>query len=105
MKKLILFLLLLTSPAFADWSITTSWTRSSGPDLASEQVLSSGVSKCTVIPPATTTCTWVEPTLNKTIVIRSFNSQGAYNDTVAVQVNNAPAPATGILINVTYVAP
>ena len=106
MKKLIvLAILLLAVPALADWSITVTWTRSVGPNLASEQVFYGGESKCTVTPPAATSCNFVSPTLGGSVVVRSTNAQGAYSETAPILVSDVPAPASGVMVNVTYIQP
>lgn len=107
MKKLfiILFVLLIDIQAYADWSVTVTWTRSVGPNLASEQVFYNSESKCTVAPTAPTTCNFVSPTLGGSVVIRSTNAQGAYSETAPILVADVPAPAAGVNVTVTYVAP
>lgn len=107
MKRIFLIILLLSLalPACADWSITVTWTRSTGPNLASEQVFYNSESKCTVAPTAPTTCNFVSPTLGGSVVIRSTNVQGAYSETAPIVVADTPAPASGVTVNVTYVAP
>jgi hypothetical protein len=107
MKKsvLILAVVMLAAPAFADWSVTVTWTRSAGPNLASEKVLYSGVEKCSVAPAGATTCSFITPTLGGSVVVRSINSQGAFSETTPIVVAEQPAPASGVMVNVTYVAP
>lgn len=94
-----------SAPALADWSVTVTWTRSAGPGLDYEEVLYSGASQCTVDAASATTCNFVTANLGGQVVVRSFNSQGAYADTAAILLNDVPAPASGVNINVTYVAP
>jgi len=101
----ILAVLLGAAPAMADWSVTVTWTRSAGPDLASEKVLYSGAEKCSIGPAAPTTCNFVTPTLGGPVVVRSTNSQGAFSDTVPIIVAEQPVPATGVTVQVIYVAP
>ena len=91
--------------ALADWQITDTWTRSSGAALHHEEVLYGGVVKCTVTPPSATTCSWTSTTLGGSVVIRSYNAQGAYSETAPLVVADVPPPATGQMLNVTYVAP
>jgi len=107
MKKLIIILaiLIFAAPAFADWSVTVTWTRSTGPNLASESVLYSGVEKCSIGAMAPTTCNFVTPTLGGSVVVRSVNTQGAFSETVPVVVAEQPVPATGVTVQVIYVAP
>lgn len=94
----------LVSPTFAAWSVTATWTRSVGPGLASESVLVDGVSQCDVLPTDPTTCNFVLAALTgQSLVIRSFNGQGAYADTSPVILNEVPAPATGITVTITFV--
>ena len=110
MKKLfgliaLLAIVFVAAPVWADWSVTVTWTKSVGPDLAYEQVLYNGAEQCSVqaIDPAT--CNFVLPALGGEVVVRSYNSQGAYSDTATIPVFDVPAPATGVVINVTYVQP
>jgi hypothetical protein len=109
MKKLImaiLVILAMSGVAMADWSVTVNWTRSVGPGLASEQVYLDTVSKCTITATAPTTCQFTVPSLTgQAVKIRSLNAQGGFNETAPVTLSAAPAPATGVLINITYVAP
>ena len=107
MKKLLLVLaiVLLAIPACADWSVTVTWTRSPGPNLASEQVFYGADSKCSVNATAPTTCQFSTPTLGGNVVIRSINAQGAYSETAPIVVAEVPAPASGVMINVTYIQP
>jgi hypothetical protein len=101
-----LMLIVFVTGAMADWSVTVNWTRSVGPGLASEQVFLDTVSKCTVTAPAPTTCQFTVPSLTgQSVKIRSLNAQGGFNETAPVILSAAPAPATGVLINITYVAP
>jgi type 1 fimbria pilin len=107
MKKILLIVLamvLLASPVFAaGWSVTVTWGRSIGPNLASEQVFYSGTSKCTVLPAAPTTCNFVIPTLTGEVWIRSYNTQGAFADTSHVAISPEPAAATGVIVTITSV--
>ena len=109
MKKLTMLLAVLAmaavcTPAMADWSVTTTWTRSVGPGLASEQVFLDSAVKCTVLPAAPTTCQFNVATLSgQSIKVRSINAQGSYSETTPVILSAVPAPPTGLLINITYV--
>ena len=107
MKRLfiILVILMFAAPAMADWSVTVTWTRSVGPNLASESVRYSDVEKCSVAPAAPTTCNFVTPTLGGSVVVRSQNIQGAFSDTPPLIVSEQPVPATGVTVQVIYVAP
>jgi hypothetical protein len=99
-------LMLIPGVARADWSVTLTWTRSAGPNLASESVLLDDVSKCVIAPAAPTLCQFNVPNLSGQVVkVRSFNDQGAYADTTPVTINPAPAPPGNLLINVTYIQP
>ena len=99
MKKLLLVLAtaLLAIPACADWSVTVTWTRSPGPNLASEQVFYGADQKCSVLSTAPTTCQFNTPTLGGSVVVRSINAQGAYSETAPILVSDVPAPASGVL--------
>lgn len=107
MKKIILlvclFCLIPVLACAASWSVTVSWTKSVGPNLAYEEVLYSGTSKCSITPPAVTTCNFSIPTLTGDIVVRSYNSQGAFKDTTSIPVQVEPAAASGIIVTLTYV--
>ena len=112
MKKLIIVfgiagMLFLTGVcAYADWSVTVTWTRSVGPNLATESVMLDEVSKCTVLPAAPTSCQFnVASLTGQAVKVRSFNGQGAFAETAPVLLSAAPAPATGVMINVTYIQP
>jgi len=110
MKKIFALLLVLAfvfiaAPAFADWSVTVTWTRSVGPNLDHEAVLYQDVEQCSVDAVSPTSCQFVTATLGGEIVVRSYNSQGAFADTAPIVLNDVPAPASGVNINVTYVAP
>ena len=111
MKRLILVLAIVTIPMFpivamCDWSVTVTWTRSVGPNLASEQVYLDTASKCTVLPAAPTSCQFnVASLTGQAVRVRSVNAQGAYSETAPVVLSAAPAPATGVMVNITYVAP
>jgi len=109
MKKILLAVLtvaLMSSSAWADWSVTTTWTRSVGPNLANEEVRLDGTVKCTVNATAPTTCQFNVPAISgQQVVVRSINMQGGYSDTTPITLMAVPAPATGVLVNVTYVSP
>lgn len=110
MKKLFIFLplimLLSVVPARADWSVTVTWIRSTGPNLASEAVLLDDVSKCSITPSAPTTCQFnVANLTGQSVKVRSTNVQGSFADTAPIVLSAAPAPATGVMINVTYIQP
>ena len=113
MKKLIMLLIVvlallgcMAGPAVADWSITVNWTRSAGPGLASEAVLLDAATKCTINATDPTTCNFTVPALTgQAVKIRSSNAQGAYSETAPVILSAAPAPASGLLVNITYIAP
>jgi len=100
------FSLFAAPPAYADWSVTVTWTRSVGPNLDYEQTLLDGTAKCTVQETAPTTCNFVVPALtNQQIKIRSVNSQGAYSETTPLILGDVPVPATGVMATITYVSP
>ena len=97
--------LLFAPQAFADWSITVTWTPSIGPELASETVLYDGTERCTVSSGDSATCSFITPDLGGSVVVRSTNSQGAFTETTPVLVSSQPTPAAGVNVHVTYVAP
>jgi hypothetical protein len=92
--------------AHADWSITVTWTRSVGPGLTHEECRLDTAVKCNVLAAAPTTCQFVVPTLTgQQVLIRSYNAQGAYSDTTPVALSPVPAPASGVMVNITFVSP
>lgn len=92
--------------ARADWSVTVTWTRSVGPNLASEAVMLDTATKCTITATAPTTCQFnVTNLTGQAVKVRSYNAQGAFAETAPVLLSSAPAPATGVMINVTYIQP
>jgi hypothetical protein len=102
----VFMLALMPVVARADWSVTVTWTRSTGPNLASEAVLLDAATKCTITATAPTTCQFnVTSLTGQAVKVRSFNSQGAFAETAPVVLSTAPAPATGVMINVTYIQP
>jgi hypothetical protein len=108
MKKvlfIVLASLFLAAPVFADWSVTATWTRSAGPNLDYEELVHSGDVKCTVQESETTSCNFSLETLGGEVLVRSYNTQGAFVETAPVLISELPAPATGVMINVTYVSP
>ena len=101
-------ILSLASIAQADWNVSVTWTRSIGPNLANEEVRVDTDVKCNVLPAAPTTCSFVLPELTgQQLVIRSINTQGAYSETTPIPLTSlpVPAPASGVVVNVTFVAP
>lgn len=112
---MVLFLLLLFAlcpllmappQASADWSVTVSWNRSAGPGLDYEQALLDGAVKCTVASTEATSCNFVVPALaSQSVVVRSYNAQGAYSETTPVVLSAVPVPATGVMVNITYLSP
>ena len=107
MRKLFLALVLVLALAgmveAASWSVTVTWTRSVGPNLASEQVIHNTATRCTVLPTEPTTCNFTIPELSGNISIKSFNYQGASAETAQVPLQVIPAPATGVIVNVTFI--
>jgi hypothetical protein len=108
MKKIllaVLAVLVFAAPAFADWSVTVTWTRSVGPNLDFERVLWNGDQKCDVAATETTSCNFILPELGGEVVIRSYNTQGAYSQAGPITIDGVPVPATNVNVTVTYVAP
>jgi len=110
MKKVVLlavlFVLISFGLAQADWSVTVTWTRSVGPNLASEQCRLDGTVKGTVLPAEPCSCQFNVPALSGQLIsIRSINAQGAYSETTPIALSPVPAPASGVLINLTYIQP
>ena len=110
MKKIVLlaalFVLVTFGIAQANWSVTVTWTRSVGPNLASEECRLDGVVKGTVLPTQPTSCQFNVIALSgQQVLIRSINSQGAYSETTPIALSAIPAPASGVLCNITYIAP
>ena len=110
MKKVVLlavlFVLISFGLAQANWSVTVTWTRSVGPNLASEECRLDGVVKGTVLPAQPTSCQFNVITLSgQQVVVRAINAQGAYSETTPIVLSAIPAPASGVMVNITYVAP
>ena len=108
MKKVFLALLIvvfMAAPGLAGWSVTVTWTKSVGPNLDYEEVVHDGMVKCTVPLVDTATCNFTLETLGGDVLVRSYNTQGAFSETVPVSISELPAPAPNVLINVTYVSP
>ena len=112
MKRLLIFAsvvlaLLAFSPipsAFADWSVTATWTRSIGPSLDYEECQLDGAVQCTIQETDPTTCTFIVANLTgQEVKIRSFNTQGAYADYVIGTLLAVPAPATGGNLVIVYI--
>jgi hypothetical protein len=38
-------------------------------------------------------------------MIRSLNSQGAFSETTPIALSAVPAPASGVMVNITYINP
>jgi hypothetical protein len=98
---LIIFILLLASPAVAAWTVTVNWTPS--PNATSEILLVDTVEQ---VCEQTGTCTFDIPDLtNQAIIIRSFNVQGAFVNYAAGNLIEAdpPSPASGAIIIITIV--
>jgi len=90
--------------AHADWSVTATWTRSSGPNLDYEQCRLDDAIKCTVQETEVTTCTFVVNDLTgQEVVIRSYNTQGGYADYVIGTLLAVPSPASGGSLTIVYV--
>jgi len=107
MKKLFLILailLVLASNAMAAWSVTATWTRSTGPNLDYETILLDAVVQCTVQETENTTCTFIVTELaGQLVALRSFNSQGGYADGPSGTLLAVPAPGTGLILNITQI--
>lgn len=92
--------------AFADWSVTVTWTRSAGPNLDHETVMLDATQKCSVPATDPTTCQFNLATISgQSLTVRSYNSQGAYGETSPIILSAAPAPASGVMVNITYINP
>lgn len=107
MKKLfMLFALMLfvfPTTGLADWSVTVSWQRSTGPNLDREEIYLADVLQCTIQETEPTTCNFVVLTLqNQEIRVRSYNTQGAYADYTVGNLFEVPSPAGGGVITITY---
>ena len=98
------FLLFAASMAYADWSVTVTWTRSVGPNLDYEECQLDTVVECTVQETDPTTCTFIVTALaGQEVLIRSYNIQGASVDYVIGTLLAVPAPATNGSLTIVYV--
>ena len=93
-------LLLLVGNASADWEITASWTASTGPDLAYEElwVGDSESPKATIHAGDNTAHTWIMERLNgETVKVKSYNTAGVPNEYIIGTLEEIapPASATG----------
>lgn len=109
MKKLFISVVLVSmflfaGTALADWSVTTTWTRSPDSNLNYEEVLLDGVMQgCTIDLTDPTTCTFVVEYLNGQVVtVRSYNTQGVYSDYEVGTLFAVPTPASGGSITIVY---
>ena len=110
MKKLflaVLMVLVFAGIAFADWSVTVTWTPSVGPNLANEKVLLDGAEKCSVDAGQPANCNFTVTDLTgQEVSIVSYNAQGGSSVPYAVgslvEMPN-PAPAAGGVITITIV--
>ena len=104
LPALLFALLLLAAPALADWSVTATWTPSTGPDLVTESVLLDGAEQCAVPSGNPATCTWTVVDLTgQAVVIRSANSIGGFSDYALGTLLAVPAPAAGGSLTVVWV--
>jgi len=106
-KKLFLVMALMLAfmgTAMGAWSVTATWTRSTGPNLDYETILLDAVVQCTVQETENTTCTFIVTELaGQLVALRSFNSQGGYADGPSGTLLAVPAPATGLILNITQI--
>jgi len=95
------FCLIFTGQAIADWSVTVNWTPS--PDAATEVLLMDGAEQTC---PQAGTCSFAVPDLTgQAVVVRSSNIQGGFVDYAAgnlIQVD-LPVPASGAVIVITII--
>ena len=90
--------------ACADWSVTATWTRSVGPNLDYEECQLDSAVQCTVQEIEATTCTFVVTDLTgQEVLIRSYNTQGAFVDYVIGTLLAVPAPAANGSLTIVYV--
>lgn len=108
MKKILFFILtfFVTTSAYADWSVTVTWTKSVGPNLDKEIVRMDGASKCVVKAGQATKCIFnVTELKGQKIEVISSNIQGAENGFVVGTLFEAPKPATGGFISIHWFEP
>ena len=103
---LLLGIVLLVVPAacLADWSVTVTWTRSTGPNLDYEECQLDDVTQCTVQETDPTSCNFIVTDLTgQEVKIVSYNTQGAFAEYVVGTLLAVPAPAAGGNITIVYV--
>lgn len=97
-------LFLMVGIACADWSVTATWTRSSGPNLDYEECQLDEAVQCTVQETEAPTCTFVVTDLiGQEVKIRSYNAQGAFVDYGIGALLAVPAPAANGSLTIVYV--
>jgi len=108
MKKMILAVLMVTlmaGIAFADYSVTVTWTHSVNGDLKNEKVFLDAVEKCDVLAAAAATCNFTVTDLTgQAVTIQAFNSQNTGSLIHDVGTLLAiPEPPTGGQLTIIYV--
>lgn len=108
MKKVLvltmIFLFGVVGIASADWSVTATWTRSTGPNLNYEECQLDSAVQCTVQEIEPTTCTFVVTDLTgQEVKIRSYNTQGAFIDYVIGTLSPVPVPASNGTLIIVFV--
>lgn len=108
MKKIIIIIAVFFNIgfAYADWSVTVTWTNSAGPNLDKEVVRLDGVDKCVVKAGETTKCIFeIQELKGQKVEVISSNIQGAENGFVVGTLFEAPEPATGGHISIHWFEP
>jgi hypothetical protein len=105
MKKIIEFALIIfvglvfSSTAFADATVTVTWTPSDDNNLATQECTMDGVVMKTVLAADPPTCTFnVTELKNQVIAIVSRNTQGAHSEFIAGTLFPTPSNASNGLI-------
>ena len=116
MKKMILAILILASPACADFNFNGGWT-TGGANNASEEFITdlngngmvdAGEIKCAVPFGQPTVCAGTVPDsfAGKQFWVRSKNSVGQFIDSTPITFTVlTPAPASGVFFNATWFQP
>ena len=107
MKKLILVLamVLMASMAWADYSVTVTWTHSVGPNLKNEKIFLDTVEQCDVLAASPATCNFTVTDLtNQEVTAIAYNTQdtpsGIY---VMGNLLTMPAQPSGALFTITVI--
>ena len=107
MKKLFLIMamVLVASVAWADYSVTVTWTHSVGPNLKNEKIFLDTVEQCDVLAASPATCNFVVTDLSgQEISAQAFNTQDIGSELYVMGTILAiPAPPTSGMFTITVI--